>query len=117
MGKQTRILLYGNSVILGSVGASLQRERRFAVVQLAPPLPEALELKAMKPDVVLFDAESGRPDAAFSLLETHPDLILLGISPDGNVVRLWSGRQFRELSSKDLENVIEAQLAMRSNSR
>jgi hypothetical protein len=116
MGKQTRIVLCGNSVILASVGASLRQEDRFGVVLLASPMAGPRELEAMAPDVILFDVEAARPDAAFSLLETCPDLILLGISPDGNVVRLWSARQFRELSSKDLENVIEEQLAMRSNS-
>ncbi len=115
MGKHTRIVLFGNSVILASVGASLRREDRFAVVIVAPPVASPEGLAAMDPDVILFDLENGHPDAAFSLLETRPDLIVLGISPDGNVVRLWSGRQLRELSSKDLENVIEEQLAMRSS--
>ncbi|HEX2987331.1 MAG TPA: hypothetical protein VHS06_04080 [Chloroflexota bacterium] len=114
MGKNTRVLLYGNSVILASVRATLHHEGTFGTVLVAPPLASAEELEAMAPDVILFDLEKDRPDAVFSLLESRPDIILLGMSPDGNLVRLWSGRQFRELSSKDLENVIEEELAMRS---
>ena len=101
-----RILLYGDSLILGSVGAALGKHPRFEVLPLSPPLPGPAELEAMAPDAVLFDAETGRPDAAFSLLETRPDLILLGISPDGNVVRRWSGQQYQALSARDLSEII-----------
>jgi hypothetical protein len=106
-----RILLYGDSVILGSVGATLRTWREFEVISLSPPLPGLSDLEALGPDAILFDVEMAHPDAAFSLLETRPGLLLLGISPDGNVVRLWSARQLRELSSKDLKAVIEEQLA------
>lgn len=117
MEKQRRILLYGDSIVLGSVGASLRREKEFSVALLPSHMRSPEELDDMAPDVILFDLENDRPDAVFSLLKTRPDLILLGVSPDTNVVRLWSGRQFQELSSKDLVNVIEEQLAARSTSR
>lgn len=108
MGEQRRVVLYGNSIVLGSVGASLAATSRFEVTSFSPPLPGAAELEALAPDIVLFDAENGRPDAAFSLLNALPNLLLLGISPDGNVVRLWSERQYRELSTQDLAALLEA---------
>ena len=60
----------------------------------------------MAPDVVVFDLEATRPEAAFSLLERCPSLKLIGISPDSNLVRIWSGKQLRELSTQDLLDVI-----------
>jgi hypothetical protein len=106
VGEQRRVLLYGNSVILGCIGASLKKISRFEVVLLAPPLPGSEELEALEPDVILFDAENGRPEAALSLLSL-PDLIVLGISLDGNVVRRWSSREYHELSTGDLAVLIE----------
>lgn len=111
-----RILLYGDSVILGSVGATLRTWREFEVISLSPPLPGLSDLEALGPDAILFDVEMAHPDAAFSLLETRPSLLLLGISPGGNLVRLWSARQLRELSSKDLKVIIEEQLAVETPS-
>ncbi len=111
MEDHRRILLYGDSVILGSVGATLRTWREFEVISLSPPLPGLSGLEALGPDAILFDVDMAHPDAAFSLLKTRPGLLLLGISPDGNVVRLWSARQLRELSSKDLKDVIEEHLA------
>lgn len=107
MGEQRRVLLYGNSVILGCVGASLKSACRFEVVPLAPPLPGSEGLEALQPDVILFDAENGRPEAALSLLNSLPNLIVLGISPDGNVVRRWSSREYHELSTGELAVLIE----------
>jgi len=101
-----RILLYGDSVVLGSVGASLGRTSQFELIRLPAPQHSAAELEALRPDVILFDIESGHPEAAFCLLESDPDLLLLGISPDVNLVRLWAGRQYKELSADELTALI-----------
>lgn len=106
MGGRRRILLYGDSVVLGSVGASLGRASQFELIRLPAPQPSADELRACRPDVILFDIENGDPAPAFCLLENDPDLLLLGISPDVNLVRLWTGRQYRELSTDALAALI-----------
>jgi hypothetical protein len=106
MGRPRRILLYGDSIVLGSVGASLGRAPQFDLIRLPAPQPSVAELRACRPDVVLFDIENGHPAACFGLLESDPDLLLLGISPDVNLVRLWTGRQYRELSADALAALI-----------
>ncbi len=107
---QRRIVLYGNSVILGTLGVSLQRFPQYQVIPLLPPFPEGPELEALTPDVIFFDLEGARPQTAFSLLESRPELLLMGVSPDSNLVKVWSGRQLRELSTRDLLAVIDGQL-------
>ncbi len=74
------IVLYGNSVIVGTLGASLRRSNQYKVVPLLPSQQSELETTA--PDVVVFDLEAARPEVAFSMLESHPGLMLIGISPD-----------------------------------
>ena len=106
LGELRRILLYGDSVVLGSVGASLGRTSQFELIHLETPRASAVELEAFRPDVILFDIENGHPAAAFCLLESDPDLLLLGISPDVNLVRLWTGRQYSELSADALAALI-----------
>ncbi len=110
MEKTRRIFLYGNSVILGTMAASLQRSSQYEIAILIPPLPGEKELAALQPDVVIFDLEGARPEAAFSLLQTYPQLMLIGISPDTNVVKMWSGKQLRELSTQDLLKMINGQV-------
>ena len=104
MERRRRIVLCGNSVIIGTVGASLRRLPLYDVVSLLSAQQDDLE--QMAPDVVLFDLEAARPEAAFSMLESRPGLRLIGVSPDSNLAEVWSWRQLRELSMKDLTEAI-----------
>lgn len=108
MKAKRRILLYGNSVILGSIGASLQRSAQFEVTRLAPPLDESLKRNTEKPDILLFDLETPHTEAVFSYLESNPGFLLIGVSPDINLVQVWSGREFRELSTQSLLELIKS---------
>jgi hypothetical protein len=105
-----RILLYGNSVILGSIGVCLQRCPQFEVTTVASPLKELQDLDNVNPDILLFDLETIHTEAVFSALKTNPSLLLIGISPDVNLVKIWSGRQLRDLSIKGLLEVIKSEL-------
>lgn len=110
MKARQRILLYGNSVILGSIGACLKRCSQFEVTTPVPPLQKVQEIEALKPDILLFDLETIHTEPVFSALKTNPSLLLIGISPDINLVKIWSGRQFRDLSIQGLFDVIKSEL-------
>jgi hypothetical protein len=58
MNVKQRVFLYGNSVILGSISASLLRCSQFDVTMLATALHEALSFDTPKPDILLFDSEA-----------------------------------------------------------
>ncbi len=106
MEKRRRIFMYGKSVILGTVGASLQNFSELEIIRLSPPLPDALELGALAPDVIIFDVQAAHPDQAFSLLRTLPNLMLIGIDPGSDQVIMWSGKQLRDLSTQELVKAI-----------
>ena len=105
MAKQ-RLVLYGRSVILGTVGASLQHCPTVEVIPLSPPLPDPPDLVALAPDVILFDVEATHPAATFPLLEACPRLLLIGVKPSSDEVLLWSRSQMRAVSAQDLIDVI-----------
>lgn len=107
MKPNRQILLYGNSLIIGSIGASLRRLSQFEVTAFAPPMQEMQDIYSLKPDIILFDLETTHSEAVFSMLKTHPRLLLVGISPDINLVKIWSGRQVRELSTQSLFELIK----------
>ena len=104
-----RIHLYGNSLILGSVGDSMRRCPQFEVTTLLPPLEEMEKVDSLKPDILIFDLETTRPEAVFSLLESDQNLQLIGISPDINLVKVWSIKELREVSMRDLLEVITSE--------
>jgi hypothetical protein len=104
-----RILIYGNSVILGAIEASLSGCSEFEVMTLNLPMPGAQVLEDVTPDILLFDLESPHSKAVFSILKTNPSFLLMGISPDINLVKIWSGRQVRELSTQSLLELIKSE--------
>lgn len=101
-----RVILFGKSMILGTVGASLRQQPEFEVLALSPPFPSAQELQVLAPEIILFDLQAPRPEAAFALLEHCPGLLLVGVSPDRNEVTMWSGQKFSQLSTQELVQAI-----------
>lgn len=106
MNRRRRVILYGGSVILGTVCASPARYPGLEIVAILPPLPDDAALEALAPDVILFDVAYGRPDAAFTLLKNCPDLLLVGINPENEQVRLWSSRQEDVVTADALLHII-----------
>lgn len=111
MKTSRRILLYGNSVILGTIGAILRRCPEFEVTTLPAPAQDARALDDAKPGIILFDLEAPHAEGVFSLLKADPTPMLIGISPGINMVEVWSGRQLRGLSMQGLLEVINGQAA------
>jgi hypothetical protein len=109
MSKRQRIFILGNSLIMGALGESLRRGGQYDLTNLE--LPEDIrQLDEMKPDAILFDLETPHMDSLFSLSESFSNLLLVGISPDTNLVKIWVGRQMQELSMQGLLAMITDQL-------
>ena len=106
MKKQRRVFLYGKSVILGTVGASLQHYSDLEITSLSPPLPGTQELSALAPDAIIFDLQAAHPIAALRLLDACPNLMLIGIDPSSEQVFLWTGEHMSALSAQDLAQSI-----------
>lgn len=103
-----RVLLCGNSIILESIRADLLRSARLEVTACEAPLSDPQLLDVFEPDIILFDSEATHARTLLPLLESHPSVLLIGVSPDINLVQVWSGRQLREISLKDLVEIIDS---------
>lgn len=109
MEKKQRIFILGNSLILGALGESLKRSGHFDLTSLEMP-NDVRDLEPMKPDAIVFDLETPNKESIFSLSEACSKLLLVGVSPDTNIVKVWIGRQLRELSMQGLLAMIDDQL-------
>ena len=108
MEKQ-QICILGNSLILGALGECLKNGGRFELTRLMRT-PQASELETLKPDAILFDLESPQCESIFNLSACRPNLLLIGVSPDTNLVKVVAGRQMHELSVQGLLTVIDEHL-------
>ena len=79
METNKRILLYGNSLILGSIGASLQRFSQFKVTKLVPSVQDSQKLDAAKTDILLFSARGDQFSLMICLVGTPVTKVLTTI--------------------------------------
>jgi hypothetical protein len=106
MEKQ-RVILYGKSVILGSVGAGLRDVAGLEIVALDTPLPTKQRLAELSPDVIIFDLAAAHPEAALLLLRERPGLLLVGVDPASDELLILSSQQERAVAMADLLRVIQ----------
>ncbi len=106
MDERFRVVIYGRSIVLGAVEASLLRRPQIEVITLTSHAT-AEELATLAPRAILFDASGSYPEWALALLGACPDTQLIAIDPDHNVASVWSGRRLHELCTQDLVRLIE----------
>lgn len=108
MEKQRRVALYGSSLFIAGLEASLKDKPGLDVVRIEAPLLYVAErVKALRPDVVIFDINTVNPDHALPLLREHPGLALIGLDVNSNKVIVFSSQPYQTLTADDLVQVIQ----------
>ena len=107
MCKHRRIIIFGNSLILGALGASLRHCLEAEIIHLSRPLPEAQELSAMLPDVVIFDLDGPHPESKLSLLRGQPNLLLVGVNSCSHEMLIISRHSAEARGIVDLVKIIQ----------
>ena len=103
------VILYGNSLAVPSVGASLRECDGMHVLPVSTGLPDAVsKLIELQPDVVIFDLAATQPNFAVALLRTRPGLLLVGVDLNSDKVLVLSSQTSHVLTTDDLLQVIES---------
>jgi hypothetical protein len=84
-----QVVIYGNSVILGTIEASLKLCSGLEVTTLPQKEPQSLD--ALNPDILVFDLDATQPQEVFSLFANRPchaaDWYQSGCQPGPGMVR------------------------------
>jgi hypothetical protein len=103
------VMLYGNSLVVSTIGASLHGCREFQVQHVDPARPDAKRrLSDLQPNILIFDLAIMRPEVAIRLWKTQPHLLLIGIDLAADRMIILSDRSTRALTTSDLLRVIES---------
>jgi hypothetical protein len=104
-----KVVIFGNSLVVSSIGASLQACPNLEVLPAIPAMPDVEgSLSAAHPDVVIFDLATAQPDFAINLWKKHPHLLLIGVDLVKGQALVLSGQPTRVLTAGDLLQVIES---------
>lgn len=101
-----RIVICGESILLGTMAVALRRLPGLDVISLSSPPLELEPLAALTPNVILFEVGAPPPQSAFTLLQNCPGLRLIGLDADRNRAVVWSARQLAELSLGDFARLL-----------
>jgi hypothetical protein len=103
------VVLYGKSLVLSSIGATLRDRPDLQVLVLDPNAPGAAErLRKLATDVVVFDQATTHPQLAIPLCEANPDLLLIAVDFRTSQALVLSSRSSPVLTTDDLVRVIDA---------
>jgi DNA-binding NarL/FixJ family response regulator len=108
-----KVVLYGNSVFMAGVEASLKSRDEIEVIHIDASLPDAVqELDVLNPAVVIFDLSSPPPlRLGLPFVRDHLGLPFIGLDVTSNTVLVLSCQQYPALTVDDLAQVIQAQLS------
>ena len=101
-----KVVLYGNSLALSGVGASLEAHPGLHVVRVDATGESDEALRELEPDVVVFDLATAQPDVV-ALWRRDPPALPIGVDLLKQQVVVFSGKRSRALTTADLVRVIE----------
>ena len=103
------VALFTNSLVVSSIGASLEGRAGLQVVRIDPASPGAVRrLSSSCPDVAIVDLYTAQSERAIALLRKYPGLLLIGVDPSSNELLVLSGQPAQVLTTDDLVQLIEA---------
>jgi hypothetical protein len=103
------VLLYGQSLLLSGVAASLAECPGLHVARAATwaEASRLLAPPARMPDALIFDLTDARESHILPLLFKSPDLILIGLDTECNRAVLLSGQEARSLTMNQIREIVE----------
>lgn len=109
MPKQRVVALYGSSLLIDIVEASLAKNWDLNVIRVSGSSSKAVEhLKQLSPDMIVVD--SSEPDSQFvlSFFKDRAGVPLLCLDPNCNKAMVLSCQHYSSLTTTDLTNLVQS---------
>jgi len=108
MSKKNRtVVLYGNSLVLTGIAASLASQPHLTLYQVKTNGRDLTrDLATLKPDVLIFDLTTNQLQDTLILLQEQSHCLLIGIDINTHEMRQWASQHARALTIQDLVQAI-----------
>lgn len=98
-----KVVLFGKSLAISTIGSSLQGSPDIQVLPVDPSMPDVQDyLRLLQPDVVILDQAVIQPDFSVALWKVQPGLLLIGLDLDTGEAMVLSSQPARLLTTNDL---------------
>jgi hypothetical protein len=106
---RTRVVVYGNTLSMAGIAASLKVETTLDVFCVDPKHPSARKcLFELDPQTIIFDRTEPHPELDLALLREQPGLLLVGVDPSSDDVLVLTGQRNRVVSARELAHLVSA---------
>ncbi len=107
MEKCKHVVVYGTSLNMAVIAASLRADATLEVINIDSQSPTAQQsLNEIGLAAIIFDLSDPSHGLNLGLLRDRPNLMLIGVDPSKGEIRVFSSRSAQALSISDLVNVI-----------
>ena len=108
MEKRTQVVVYGSSLNMATVTASLNADQGLEVICVDPRSPTARQyLRELNPAVIAFDLNDPPQTMEAILLRERLEGLLIGVDPTNDEILVLSSRSQQAHSASDLIDVIQ----------
>jgi hypothetical protein len=104
------VILYGQSMLLTLVAASLAQGPKLRVKQAATWADVESITAECTPDVLICGLEGASDSAILPLLFKNPRLLLIGLDVETNRAILLAGQEARSLTLEQIKGIIEKEI-------
>ncbi len=110
MDNSRLVVLFGDSLLMDGVEASLRASQSLGVMRILDTVTDLKKcLQALQPDMVIFDWDTPQSQLIISILRDQPGITLLGLDVHSRKVIIVSSHQYTPMSANDLVRVIQSQ--------
>jgi hypothetical protein len=106
MEKRVKVVLFGDTLVLAGLQASLATYTGLEVLWFEASVAGERQLCALRPDVVIVDAATSHCLPLHLPSDLPSDLLLVSVDAATNRVLVWSGEQLSASSTGDLVALI-----------
>jgi hypothetical protein len=107
MEKRTQVVVYGSSLNMAGIAASLKGDASLEVVRIDSHSPTLQQkLNELDPAVIAFDLSDPSSGLDVRLLRERPGLLLVGVDPASDELLVLSSQRERAVAVADLLSVI-----------
>lgn len=101
------VLLYGRSLLLSGVAASLLQGPNLRVLEAATWTEVEALLSETPPDVIVTELTAANDSRILPLLFKNPQLLVVGLDAESNQAVLVSGQEVRALTIDQIRHIAE----------
>lgn len=107
MAAQKSVLVYGRSLNLAGIAASLKMDADLDVRLIDPHQGTAKDVLAeFLPETIIYDLTEPPTDLDLTLLQDQQDILLIGVDPSSDEVLVLTGQRSRAVTAGELAQLV-----------